>query len=168
MAKITLKGDTIHTNGELPVIGAKAPDFHLVDKDLEDKGLKDFGIRRKLLWIVPSLDTSVCSLTTKKLNHFASSELSYLFLVISADLPFAQKRFCAAEGAANIVTLSMMRNKDFARDYGVLIQDGPLAGLCARSLFVLDEHNKVLYTQLVPEITQEPDYDRAIKALSSY
>lgn len=165
MAKVTLKGSSIHTNGDLPAKGSKAPNFHLVDQDLGEKSLKDFAGKRKVLFTVPSIDTGVCSTSAKKLNTFAKEHTQFFFLVASADLPFALKRFCAAEGAKNIVTLSMMRSKDFAKDYGILIQDGPLAGICARSVLVFDEHDKVLYTELVPEITHEPDYDKAFHAL---
>lgn len=165
MATVTIKGTPIHTNGELPQVGAKAPEFVLVDSDLKDHHLKDFGGRRKLLSIVPSLDTATCALSAKKFNDEARKDPNLMILFISADLPFAQKRVCGSEGLDNIRTLSMMRNKDFARDYGVLITDGPLAGIAARSVLVLDETNKVLYRELVPEITQEPNYREAIKAL---
>lgn len=164
MAKITLKGSPISTNGELPSLKSKAPDFILVDSDLSDRSLKDYKGKHKILSIVPSLDTSVCSLSSKKFNEKAKEHPGLVVLVISADSPFAQKRFCGAEGAANIVALSMMRSKDFAKDYGVLITDGPLAGICARAVVVLDENDTVIYTELVPEIAQEPDYDKALKA----
>lgn len=165
MAKVTLKGNPISTNGELPKQGATAPDFQLVDKDLSNRSLKDFGAKPKLLSIVPSLDTSVCSTMAKKFNDAIKSHPEVVVLVVSADSPFAQKRFCTAENAENIVTLSMMRNKDFARDYGVLIQDGPLAGICARAVVVLDKDNRVVYTELVPEITTEPNYEKALQYL---
>ena len=165
MANITLKGNPIHTNGNLPSVGAKAPDFLLVDADLKDRSLKDYGSKRKLISIVPSLDTAVCSLSTKKFNEQIKSHPGVIALVVSADSPFAQKRVCSAENALNIISLSMMRSKDFARDYGVLIESGPLAGFCARAVVVLDENDKVVYTELVPEIAQEPDYDKALAAL---
>jgi thiol peroxidase len=165
MAQITLKGNPIHTNGNLPAVGAKASDFTLVDGDLNNRSLKDYKGKRKLLSIVPSLDTSVCSLSTKKFNEKIKSHPEVIVLVVSTDLPFAQKRICGAEGVANITPLSMMRSKDFAKDYGVLITDGPLAGICARSVVVLDENDKVVYTELVPEIAQEPNYDKALEAL---
>lgn len=165
MAKVTLKGNPISTNGELPKKGATAPDFVLVDKDLTNRSLKDYTGKRILLSIVPSLDTSTCSISSKKFNEAIKGHPEVTALVISTDLPFAQKRFCAQENAENIITLSMMRNKDFARDYGVLIQDGPLAGICARSVVVLDKDHKVIYTQLVPEISSEPDYETALKHL---
>lgn len=162
MAKITLKGNTIHTNGSLPKIGKKAPDFVLVDKDLKNVSLKDLkGI--KILSTIPSLDTAVCATSAKKFNAKIANFPNVTLLVISFDLPFAQKRFCESANAHNIQTLSIMRSKDFAKDYGLLIQDGPLEGICARSLIILDQDNKVLYTELVPEITQEPNY-----AIDSY
>jgi len=165
MAKITLKGNPIQTSGQLPSIGTTAPDFTLVDQDCADHSLKDYSGKTKILSIVPSLDTSVCSAMAKKFNDAIKEKTGVILLVISADLPFAQKRFCNQEKVENAVTLSMMRSKDFARDYGVLIEDGPLAGICARGVLVLDENNKVIYSELVPEITQEPDYDKALSYL---
>lgn len=165
MAQITQRGNPINTNGELPKIGAKAPDFKLVDADLKDVGLGDFRGKKKLLNIVPSLDTAVCALSTKKFNDFAKSRGDVATLTISADLPFAQKRFCSAENITNVKTLSMMRDRNFAKDYGVLIQNGPLAGLTARAVVVLDENDKVIHSELVPEIAQEPNYQAAIAAL---
>lgn len=165
MATITLKGNPIHTNGDLPILGSKAPYFRLVTEALEDKTLDDFKGKKKLLNIVPSLDTSVCATSTKKFNEFAKSRGDVVMLVISADLPFAMKRFCGNEGLSNVIPLSMMRGRNFAKEYGVLIQDGPLAGLTARAVVVLDENDKVVYTELVPEIAQEPDYDKAMAAL---
>ncbi len=165
MAKITLEGKPFRTNGELPAVGSKAPDFHLVDKALSDIRLKDYAGKKKLLNIVPSLDTGVCATSTRKFNEFFADRDDALALVISADLPFAQGRFCGAEGLENVVTLSLMRSRNFAKDYGMLIEDGPLAGITARAVVVLDENDKVVYTQLVPEIAQEPDYDAALAAL---
>ncbi|MDX1252575.1 MAG: thiol peroxidase [Gammaproteobacteria bacterium] len=165
MATITLKGNPINTNGDLPALASKTPYFRLVTEDLEDKTLDDFKGKKKLLNIVPSLDTSVCATSTKKFNEFAKSRSDVVMLVISADLPFAMKRFCGNEGLSNVIPLSMMRGRNFAKEYGVLIQDGPLAGLTARAVVVLDENDKVLYTELVPEIAQEPDYDKAMAAL---
>lgn len=163
MAQITLKGNPIHTIGDLPKVGSKAPDFKLVDTDLKDVTLADFRGKKKLLNIVPSLDTPVCATSTKKFNERACGEA--VMLIISADLPFAQKRFCDMEKADNVKTLSMMRDRNFAKDYGVLITDGPLAGICARAVVVLDENDVVKYTELVPEIAQEPNYDKALAAL---
>jgi len=166
MASITLKGSTISTNGELPAVGSDAPNFKLVDSSLADLTLADFAGKKKLLNIVPSLDTPVCATSTKKFNDYASAHSDAVMLMISTDLPFAMSRFCNAEGADNVISLSLMRSKAFAKDYGVLIQDGPLAGITARAVVVLDADNKVLYTELVPEIAQEPDYDAAIAALA--
>ncbi|MBS0625410.1 MAG: thiol peroxidase [Verrucomicrobia bacterium] len=165
MANIKLKGNPIHTNGQLPALNTKAPDFVLVDKDLHEKSLKDFQGKRKILATVPSLDTGVCSLMTKHFNEFGKKHPNCLLITVSADLPFAQKRFCEAEGVHNVITLSMMRNKDFGKAYGILIQDGPLAGILARSVLVLDEKDHVLYEELVPEITQEPNYHKALQVL---
>ena len=165
MATITLKGNEIHTNGELPAIGSQAADFKLVDAELGDKSLADYAGRKKLLNIVPSLDTPVCATSTKKFNEAAAAHDNVVMLVIAADLPFAMGRFCGAENIDKVVPLSMMRSRDFAKDYGVLIEDGPLAGITARAIVILDETDKVVYTELVPEIGQEPDYDKALAAL---
>ncbi len=164
--RITFKETPIHTNGALPPIGSKAPDFVLVSKELKDCSLKDFSGKRKLLSIVPSLDTSVCSLSAKKFNKAMQEHPEHIALIISADSPFAQQRICSLEHLENVIPLSMMRSKDFARTYGVLITDGPLAGLCARAVLVLDESDLIVYEQLVPEITQEPDYEKALAALN--
>lgn len=165
MAKITLKGNEINTNGELPAVGSQAPNFRLVDGELNDRSLADYAGKKKLLNIVPSLDTPVCATSTKKFNGYAKDHTDTVMLVIAADLPFAMGRFCGAEGTDNVIPLSLMRSKSFAKDYGVLITDGPLAGITARAIVVLDENDKVVYTELVPEIAQEPDYDAAIAAL---
>lgn len=165
MAEITLQGNPIHTSGDLPAIGSPAPDFLLTDGELNDVSLKDFAGKKKVLSIVPSLDTGVCATSTKVFNDRLGGRDDVVVLVISADLPFAQARFCSAEGTDRVKTLSMMRDKHFARDYGVLISDGPLAGITARAVMVLDENDRVLHAQLVPEIAQEPDYDAAIAAL---
>ena len=164
MATVNLKGNPIHTNGDLPAVGTVAPDFKLVDKELGDRSLADYAGKKKLLNIVPSLDTPVCATSTKKFNEAIANRDDLAVLVVSADLPFASGRFCAAEGVSNAVTLSMMRSRNFAKDYGVLITDGPLAGVTARAVVVLDEDNSVVYHELVPEITQEPDYDAALAA----
>jgi thiol peroxidase len=165
MATITLQGNEIHTSGELPATGSQAPDFHLVDGELNDRRLADYAGKKKLLNIVPSLDTGVCATSTKKFNEAAASRANVVMLVISADLPFAQGRFCGAESVDKVIPLSMMRSRNFAKDYGVLIVDGPLAGITARAVVVLDENDKVVYTELVPEIAQEPDYEAALAAL---
>lgn len=168
MTQVTLKGKPIQLRGKLPQKGTQAPDFVLVSGDLKDHSLKDFHGKRKLISIVPSLDTPTCSLSTKKFNEQIKANPHVVALVISADLPFAQKRMCSAENVTNLIPLSMMRGKDFARDYGVLIEDGPLAGICARAVLVLDENDRVVYAQLVPEITHEPDYEQALKALLNH
>lgn len=165
MAQITLKGNPIHTNGNLPSIGSLAPDFCLTTSELADVGLAAFAGKKKLLNIVPSLDTGICALSAKAFNTQAKAHPDTVMLIISADLPFAQGRFCGAENTADVVTLSMLRSKQFAQDYGLLIVDGPLAGLSARAVVILDAENRVTYTQLVPEIVQEPDYTAALAAL---
>ncbi len=165
MAEIQLEGNPIHTNGELPAAGSQAPDFQLTNGELGDVTLADFAGKKKLLNIVPSLDTGVCAESTRKFNAAMKDKSDAVALVISADLPFAQGRFCSSEGIENVIPLSMMRSRNFAKDYGVLITDGPLAGITARAVVVLDENNQVVYTELVPEITQEPNYDAALAAL---
>lgn len=165
MATVTLGGEPISVAGNFPRIGDTAHSFMLVDKDLNDVSLASFKGKRKVLNIVPSLDTPVCAESTRKFNAAASSLKNTVVLVISADLPFAQSRFCGAEGLNKVITLSTMRGRDFHKDYGVLISDYPLAGLTARAVIVLDEDDKVLHAQLVPEIKQEPDYEAALKAL---
>jgi len=165
MATVTFKGNPTATNGDLPAVGTQAPAFSLVRGDLADVGLADYAGRKKLLNIVPSLDTPTCAISTKKFNDHAKAHPDTVILVISADLPFAQGRFCGAEGLENVVTLSTMRGSDFARDYGVRIEDGPLAGLTTRAVVVLDAADRVLYTQLVGEIGDEPDYESALAAL---
>lgn len=165
MAQIKLQGNPINTSGDLPTVGRDAPDFKLVTSSLADVTLADYAGKKKLLNIVPSLDTDVCATSTRKFNASFANRDDAVALVISADLPFASGRFCSTEGLKNVVSLSMMRSKGFGKDYGVLISDGPLAGLLARAVVVLDANNRVLYTQLVPEIVQEPDYDAALKAL---
>jgi len=164
MAQITLKGNPIHTNGDLPKVGAKAPDFKLTPGDLKDVTLADYKGKKKILNIVPSLDTPTCATSTRKFNESAGKLVNTVVLVVSADLPFAAKRFCTTEGLQNVVPLSFMRDKNFAKDYGVLIQDGPLAGISGRAVVVIGADDKVVYTQLVPEIGQEPDYDKALAA----
>ena len=165
MATITLHGKEIHTNGDLPLIGDKAPDFLLVDGDLANKKLSDFNGHQIVMNIIPSVDTPTCATSTRQFNERLSAQGDTLVLVISADLPFAQGRFCTTEGLDRVMPLSMMRNRDFARDYGVLIEDGPLAGIAARSIVVLDETAKVIHTELVSELSDEPNYDLAFAAL---
>ena len=165
MPSVTHKGNPIDVGGRFPVVGQTASGFTLVGKDLKDVSLKDFAGKRKVLNIVPSLDTAVCATSTRKFNEKAGSLANAVVLVISADLPFASNRFCAAEGLNNVVTLSTMRGRDFLRGYGVEITSGPLAGIAARAVVVLDEKDKVLHAELVPEIGQEPNYDAALAAL---
>ena len=165
MAQTALKGTPVNLAGDLPAVGSTAPDFKLVTGDLSDVGLAHYAGKKKLLNIVPSLDTGVCATSTKKFNEAMAGKTDAVALVISADLPFASSRFCSAEGITNVINLSMMRSRNFGKDYGVLITDGPLAGITARAVVVLDANNKVLYTELVPEITQEPNYDAALAAL---
>jgi thiol peroxidase len=165
MTEVTFKSTPIHTSGSLPKKGEKAEDFILVDAHLKEVSLyRDFQGKKKILSIVPSLDTEVCSLSAKKFNAAIKDHPEIYVLIISADLPFAQKRVCVQENLKNVITLSLMHSKDFAKTYGVLLMDGPLAGLCARAVIVLDEENRVLYTELVKEITHEPDYDKALQA----
>lgn len=165
MATVTLKGNSIETSGQLPAVGSKAPDFKLVAEDLQDVSLATYAGKRKILNIVPSLDTSVCATSARKFNEKVKELTNTQVVIVSADLPFASERFRSNEGLKEIVTLSMMRSKDFARDYGVLMTSGPLAGLCARAVVVLDENDKVLYTELVPEIVREPNYEKVLAAV---
>ena len=168
MAQTNFKGQPVHTEGNLPPIHTKVPDYRLIDRDLKERTLHEFQGKRKLVATVPSLDTPLCSTMTKHVNDFAKKHSDFVFLTISADLPFAQKRFCEQEAVHNVIILSMMRNKDFGKAYGLLIQDGPLAGLLARSLFVLDEKDHLLYFELVPEISQEPNYHKAFEFLQGH
>jgi thioredoxin-dependent peroxiredoxin len=166
MSTVTFQGKELHTNGELPKVGDTAPDFRLVNMDLEDVSLADFEGKKKLLSIVPSVDTPVCAQSTRQFNEFAEKQGNAVMLVVSADLPFAMSRFCGSEHLERIVPLSLMRSRDFAKDYGVLVEDGPLEGIAARAVVVLDENNKVIHTELVPEIAQEPNYDKAMQAMT--
>ncbi|MFA9461055.1 thiol peroxidase [Thiohalorhabdus methylotrophus] len=165
MAEVTFQGVPIHTNGDLPAEGAQAPGFILADQELNDRTLEELRGKKKLLNIVPSLDTPVCAQSTRRFNEYARNHADTVTLIISADLPFAQQRFVQDEGLSSVLPLSMMRDKQFARDYGVLIEDGPLAGLTARAVVVLDENDRVIYRQLVKEIAEEPGYEDALAAL---
>ena len=165
MTSVTLKGNPVTLNGTFPSLGQTAPDFTLVAKDLSDVGLKNFSGKRKVLNIVPSLDTAVCATSTRKFNEAASKLNNTAVLVISADLPFAMSRFCVAEGLENVTTLSLMRGRNFMSNYGVEITNTGLAGVTARAVLVLDESNKVIHAELVSEITQEPNYDAALAVL---
>ena len=166
MAEITLQGNKINTNGDVPKVGSAAPDFVLVDSDLNDISLSNYDGKNIILNIIPSLDTPVCQKSTKIFNEKASSLSDVVVLAVSADLPFAQKRFCGAEGTENIETLSAFRNiEKFSNDYGVAILDTSLQGLTTRAVLVLDESNKVIHSELAPEITEEPNYDAALGVL---
>lgn len=165
MADITVLGTPARTSGQLPAPGSEAPDFLLTDKDLNDVTLATYAGRRKVLNIVPSLDTPTCQTSTRRFNAEASHLPNTVVLVISADLPFAQQRFCSTEGLAHVVPLSIMRSRAFAEDYGVLILDGALRGITARAVVVLDENNSVRHAQLVSEIADEPDYAAALAVL---
>mgnify|MGYP001107965771 CR=1 FL=1 len=167
MAKITFKGNAIHTSGKLPARGSPAPDFKLTGKDLADVTLAAFGARKKILNIVPSLDTPVCAVSARTFNAAVAELPDTVLITVSADLPFAQGRFCESQGLKNNVTLSTFRAPGFGREYGVLIVDGPLAGLMSRAVLVLDGHNRIAYAQQVPEIAQEPDYDAALAAVKA-
>ena len=166
MTTVTLGGNPINLAGSFPQKGQSAAAFSLVATDLSNKGLRDFTGKRKVLNIVPSLDTPTCATSARKFNERASSLPNTAVLVISADLPFAMGRFCTLEGLKNVFPLSLMRGRDFLKDYGVEIVDGPLAGVAARAVVVLDENDKVIYSQLVPEIKDEPNYDAALAALA--
>lgn len=165
MSTVTLGGNPVIVAGNFLKPGDKAPAFSLTGKDLKDVGLKDYAGKRKVLNIVPSLDTPTCQISTRKFNEKAGSLVNTVVLVVSGDLPFAMKRFCEAEGLNNVITLSTMRGRDFHSKFGVDITDGPLKGLTARAVVVLDENDKVKYSQLVPEIKNEPDYDAAFATL---
>jgi thioredoxin-dependent peroxiredoxin len=165
MAKTALKGNPVNTSGNLPVKGGKAPEFTLVKSDLSNLSLAEYKGKKVILNIFPSLDTSVCATSVRKFNQLAAGKPNTAVLAISKDLPFAMGRFCTTEGITNVTSASGFRDTSFGKTYGVDIIDGPLAGLYARSIVVLDETGKVTYTQLVPEITQEPDYDAALAAL---
>jgi thiol peroxidase len=165
MAKTAFKGSPVNTSGNLPSTGSKAPEFSLVKSDLGTLSLSELKGKKLILNIFPSLDTSVCATSVRKFNQLAAGKENAKVLAISKDLPFAHGRFCTTEGITNVVTLSGFRDENFGKKYGVLMKDGPLAGLYARSIVVIDEAGKVIYTQLVPDITQEPDYDSAMKAI---
>lgn len=165
MATITLRGTTINTSGELPKKGEKAPDFLLTKDDLSDVSLKDFAGKKKILNIVPSLDTPVCAISTRRFNTEAAALPNVVVLAISNDLPFAMKRFCATEGIQNVIPLSELRSRDFGSAYGVRMVDGKMAGLLSRAVVVLDENDQVLHVEQVPEIAQEPSYEQALAAV---
>jgi thioredoxin-dependent peroxiredoxin len=165
MAKITFKGNPVNTSGNLPAVGSKAPDFKLVKSGLDNLSLSDLKGKKLILNIFPSLDTSVCATSVRTFNKLAAGKSNTVVLAISKDLPFAHGRFCTTEGITNVTTLSGFRDTEFGKAYGVDTVDGPLAGLYARSIVVVDETGKVKYTELVPETTVEPNYDAALAAL---
>lgn len=165
MSKITFKGGEVNTAGELPKKNAQAPNFKLVGSDLSDIALSDFKGKYVILNIFPSLDTGVCAASVRKFNQEASKLKDTVVLAVSADLPFAASRFCTVEGIENVKPASVFRNPEFAKDYGVLMTDGPLKGLLARSVVVIDPQGNISYTELVPEITVEPDYQTAINSI---
>ena len=165
MATIAFKGNPVHTVGELPAVGSKAPDFTLTNGRLEDVGLDAFAGKKKILNIVPSLDTGICALSAQRFNADVAGRDDVVVLNISADLPFAAGRFCDSAKLDNIVPLSVFRSPEFGKDYGVEMTDGPLRGLLSRAVVVLDENNAVVCTEQVPEIAQQPDYDAALAAV---
>jgi thioredoxin-dependent peroxiredoxin len=163
MAKITLKGNAINTYGNLPGTGTVAPEFKLTKTDLSDATLADYKGKKVILNIFPSLDTSVCATSVRKFNAQAEKLSNTVVLCISKDLPFAHNRFCSTEGLKNVISLSQLRDDNFGKSYGVQIVDGPMAGLLSRAIVVVDESGKVVYSEQVPEIVNEPDYDSALK-----
>ncbi len=165
MSHVTLKGQPVQVDGHFPAKGEQAPAFSLVGKDLSDVNLTSFAGKRKVLNIFPSIDTPTCAMSVRRFNEEASQLSDTVVLCISADLPFAQARFCGAEGLANVVTLSTLRGHEFIKNYGVAIASGPLGGLTARAVVVLDANDKVLYSEMVSEIAHEPNYDAALASL---
>jgi len=162
MATTKFKGTDVHTNGNLPVVGSQAPDFKLVGSGLQEIHLSDYKGKRVLLNIFPSLDTGTCATSVRKFNKWVSEKENVVVICVSKDLPFAQSRFCGAEGLDNVITASDFRYHTFATDYGVLLTDGPLQGLMSRAVVAVDENGKVLYTELVSEIVNEPSYEISV------
>ncbi len=162
MSIITFKGTNVHTDGQLPANGSKAPEFQLVQTDLSELSLSDLKSKKVILNIFPSLDTGVCAASVRRFNKEAASLKDTVVLTISHDLPFAHNRFCTTEGIQNVKPLSVFRSPAFGEDYGLLMTDGPLKGLLARAVVVIDESGTVVYSELVPEIAQEPNYEAAI------
>ena len=165
MSKVTLKGNPVSTIGDLPVVGSKAPEFSLVGTNLADVKNTDFAGKRVVLNIFPSLDTATCAASVRRFNVEASKLQDAAVVCISKDLPFAHSRFCTTEGIENVVSASEFRSNTFGKNYGVMITDGPLQGLMARAVVVLDKDGTVIHSQLVPEITEEPDYESALNSL---
>jgi len=165
MAEVTFKGNPLHTAGSLPKVGTNAPDFKVIKADLSPMSLSEFRGKKVVLNIFPSIDTSVCATSVRRFNAEADKLNNTAVLCISRDLPFAQKRFCGAEGLNNVMMGSEYRDSSFSDAYGVRIVDGPLSGLLSRAIVVVDEAGKVIYTEQVPEIGQEPDYAKALSAI---
>tara|TARA_A100001011_G_scaffold77094_1_gene79393 strand:+ start:2657 stop:3157 length:501 start_codon:yes stop_codon:yes gene_type:complete len=165
MAKITLKGNEVNTNSDIVTKGSIAPDFILVDSDLQDVSLSSFDGKNKILSIVPSLDTPVCQKSTLVFNEKVAGLDDTVMLIVSSDLPFAMKRFCTSESLANVMPVSMMRSRNFAKDYGVLLVDGPLSGITTRAIVTISKDNKVLHSELVTEIADEPNYQAALDSI---
>lgn len=168
MGQVHVKGNIVETVGHAPKVHMKAANFSLVDKDLKERTLQEFQGKRKVIATVPSMDTEVCSIMTKHLNEFAKKHSNIVVLVISADLPFAQKRFCEAENVHNSHILSTIREPEFGKSYGVLIKEGALKGLLARAIFILDEKDHVLYEEIVDEVTKEPNYHKAFEVVQGH
>lgn len=166
MAEITLKGNSINTFGDLPAIGSSAPNFELVGADLSEKRLADFAGKNVILNIFPSLDTGTCAASVKTFNTKAGELGNAVIVNVSKDLPFAQKRFCEAEGVDHVTNLSAFRSHEFGKNYGIGLVDGPLKGLLGRAVVVINPHGEVIYTELVPEIADQPDYEAAISAIA--
>ena len=167
MAKVTLKGNEVNTNSDIVSVGTSAPDFTLVDSDLNDVSLSNFEGKNKILSIVPSLDTPVCQKSTLVFNEKVNQLNDTVMLIVSRDLPFAMKRFCTAESLNNVVPVSMMRTRSFAKDYGVLLVDGPLSGITTRAVVTISKDNKILHSELVSEIANEPNYQAALDSISN-
>tara|TARA_B000000532_G_C18760725_1_gene359584 strand:- start:284 stop:784 length:501 start_codon:yes stop_codon:yes gene_type:complete len=165
MAKLTLKGNEVNTNSEIVQIGQTAPDFTLVDSDLNDVNLASYEGKNKVLSIVPSLDTPVCQKSTLIFNEKVAELDDTVMLIVSSDLPFAMKRFCTSESLDNVMPVSMMRSRNFAKDYGVLLIDGPLSGITSRAVVVISKDNKIIHSELVSEIANEPNYQAALDSL---
>ena len=165
MAKVTLKGNEVNTNSNIVEVGSSAPNFVLVDSELNDVNLENFSGKNKVLSIVPSLDTQVCQKSTKIFNEKVNGLDDTVMLIISSDLPFAMKRFCTSESLENVIPVSMMRSRNFAKDYGVLLIDGPLSGITTRAIVTISKDNKILHSELVSEIADEPNYQAALDSI---
>ena len=165
MAKVTLKGNEVNTNSNIVEVGSSAPNFVLVDSELNDVNLENFSGKNKVLSIVPSLDTPVCQKSTKIFNEKVNDLEDTVMLIVYSDLPFAMKRFCTSESLENVIPVSMMRSRNFAKDYGVLLIDGPLSGITTRAIVTISKDNKILHSELVSEIADEPNYQAALDSI---